>query len=364
MLTTKIRAVHCSIPLEHPVRFAAREVTSREVLAVRIETDEGLVGEALGKPGNGAALAVLANIARLFLGSDPRMRGETRYELERGLAAERLTVMPSLSVLDIALWDLVSKQAGLSLFQLLGGTRRSIPLMPVAGYFLDRRSIDDVCHEVDGLLTAGHELVKVNFPGEDPDFALRYIRQLSRAAEGRLGIDAHWAWTRMSDAWSVCKYLDDLNLAFIEDPFAEHETGIIADLATRLKTPVATGESLTEPRALASLLQHVDILRFSVGICGGVTSAIELLATAAALGRDVLPHVAMELSAQLAGAFPIILAVESIADIAADPAKALFREAPPVLAGRVELTDAPGAGYALDWQQVERYAVHVLDVES
>src|ERR1700747_2137390 len=107
--------------------------TSMEILLVRVDTDEGITGwgEAFGHraiPTTRTAIDVL--IAPLCIGRDPAAIGELSLEIQRALhgGGRNGPVIYGLSGVDIALWDIAGKVAGLPLYRLLGGgTRADLP---------------------------------------------------------------------------------------------------------------------------------------------------------------------------------------------------------------------------------------------
>ena len=104
-----------------------------EALIVRLQTDDGLVGwgEAFGhlvNPGTQAILDTL--VGPWLLGRDPRPIAATMEEAQRTFHGFGRTgpVLYALSAIDIALWDLAGKRAGMPVFRMLGGDARPLPL--------------------------------------------------------------------------------------------------------------------------------------------------------------------------------------------------------------------------------------------
>src|ERR1043166_9541122 len=134
----KITAVE-SILLTVPYRtggglqaIAGRPSAGLNILAIRLETDEGITGwgEAFGHgvcPATKTAFDTL--VAPILIGSDPLRIDALMHDLQQTLHlfGRSGPVMYALSGVDIALWDIAGKVAGKPLYQLFGGTARAMP---------------------------------------------------------------------------------------------------------------------------------------------------------------------------------------------------------------------------------------------
>jgi L-alanine-DL-glutamate epimerase-like enolase superfamily enzyme len=152
----------------HPVRYPEpnNDGKQRSLCLVRIETDDGLVGwgEAIsGSPVVSLAVAFVVErrLAPLVLGRDPRdvagawqaMRDATYWDGNGGL------VSFGISAIDMALWDIAGKAAGVPLHTLLGGRRRErVPAC--ASTILATGDLDRIGEEFSGFVTEGYRFVK------------------------------------------------------------------------------------------------------------------------------------------------------------------------------------------------------------
>jgi L-alanine-DL-glutamate epimerase-like enolase superfamily enzyme len=365
MQISRVRIAECPMPLPYVLRLGPVEIRTRDYIAVRIETESGLFGEALGYPRGTPLFETVSQMARRILGGDVSMRRELMVNLEQFNVPGRAALTRGLSILDIALWDIACKQAGQPLFRLLGGFRKQAEITVVAGYYMDRRSIADVVEEVGGLRDAGYQRVKIMLKGDDPSFDREYASAVTAKMPGRVGADAHWTWTTLTEAKRLCRDLDQLGLNFLEDPFAASDWRLTHELQRQITTPLAAGEDVFGPRAFSDLVGGIDILRVDATTCGGLTGAIEAIHIAAASGKTVLPHVFPPLHVHLACAFPNVEAVEIIPqESGADPFETLLRDCPAPIDGKMKPSDEPGVGISLDWEAVERMARRVAVVTA
>src|SRR5882757_3713133 len=218
MQISRVRIAECPMPLPHVLRLGPVEIRTRAYIALRIETESGLFGEALGYPRGTPLFETLSQMARRVLGGDASMRRELMVKLEQSNVPGRAALTRGLSLLDIALWDIASKQAAQPLFRLLGGLRQQAEITVVAGYYMDRRSISDVVEEVAALRDAGYERMKIMLKGDDPAFDRAYVSAVTEKLPGRIAADAHWTWSTLTEAKRLCRDLDRFGLNFLEDP--------------------------------------------------------------------------------------------------------------------------------------------------
>jgi L-alanine-DL-glutamate epimerase-like enolase superfamily enzyme len=358
MKITDIKIAECKLPLPRPIRLGPVEITTRDFVAVRVETDAGIWGDALGYPRGTALAKSLEKMSSTAIGRDTRDRRAVVDEFLQNFINGRATFTKAASLLDIALWDIASKEIEQPVFRMLGAARTTVPVMVVAGYYLDQRSIEDVGQEVQALVDEGYERIKVMILGNDLDFDLRFVEAMYKIAGPRLCVDAHWAWNSIDEAYYTCRRLDDLGLRFIEDPFGPYRAGQTHRLQSSLRTPTACGEDAPDAVALFELAQNTRILRLDATTCGGISSAIAVTEATGLIGHTVLPHVFMPVHAQLAGAYKAIEAVELIPEASgACPMYELLQRPASICSGALRIDEEPGAGLALDWSKVEKFSV-------
>lgn len=357
MKTTRLLIAECRLPLARPVKLGAVNITTRDFVALRIETDDGRFGDALGYTRSTPLFETLQSIGHEFLGISPHHR---RTELERFGRARvngKANFARSVSLIDIALHDLAAKAVDLPLFRMLGGNRTRIPVSRVAGYHAHERSIGSICDEVAAHFDAGFLRTKIMIDGTDRRADAQLVHAASERATGLLGVDAHWSWDSLTEAATACRVLDDAGLAFIEDPFGPHRSRWMAGLQGVLRTPLACGEDVPDIDTLVALSRDVPILRVDATTCGGITAAISAIEAAGLNGCEIFPHVHSPLHAQLAAVFPAIKFVEEIDhEVGVDPAHMLLRYQPKVADGFLQVDEEPGAGTRLDWEAVEKQA--------
>jgi L-alanine-DL-glutamate epimerase-like enolase superfamily enzyme len=231
----------------------------RALTLVRVETDDGVVGwgEAI-TGGQEASLAVAfvveRRLAPLVVGSDPRdvagvwsrLRDATYWDGNGGL------VTFGISAIDIALWDVAGKAAGLPLSRLLGGKRRD-RLPACASTIFATDDLARIDREFRGFVAQGYRYVKGGW-GHDLTIAFgsdeRRDRAVARAVRDAIGPDVHMivdvaalmGWDA-PHAIRMCRAIDaDVGLFWFEDPLAEQDLDGYRRLHAAVDTRICTGE--------------------------------------------------------------------------------------------------------------------------
>jgi L-alanine-DL-glutamate epimerase-like enolase superfamily enzyme len=352
-----VQIAECALPLPRPIRLGPVSITHREFVALRLIADNGMFGDALGYPRGGPLIEAAERMASQMLGGEIHNRRGVVDGFLQNHVNNRPSFIKAASLYDIAMWDLAAKAAALPLHQMLGSAAAEVPVMVVAGYFLDQRTVADVCREVEAFCAEGFTRIKVMISGTNPQFDADLVGALHAIAGDRLSVDAHWAFRSVQQAYEGLRRIDDLGLRFIEDPFGPYQANLYPALKQFLKTPVASGEDLPDAQSLSELSRHLPILRIDATTCGGITGAQSIIEFASLMGAAVLPHVFLPVHAQLAGAHRSIEAVEMIPiESGACPMFDLLEEPPQFRQGNLVIDQTPGAGFRLRWDQVQRYA--------
>jgi L-alanine-DL-glutamate epimerase-like enolase superfamily enzyme len=357
MKITRVQIADCPVPLPRVLRLGPIEIRTRDYVVIRVETESGVAGEAIGYPRGTPLFETLSGMGRRIVGKDAQMRRGIMFDLEQSNVPARAALTRGLSLIDIALWDIASKQAKQPLFQYLGGLRNSAEVMQVAGYYIDQRSISEVADEIARMRDAGCRRVKIMLKGDSPDFDLKYASAATAKMPGQVAADAHWSWTSLNEAKRTCRSLDGLGLNFLEDPFAASDWRFTNELRQDMATPIAAGEDVFGRHAISDLVRGIDIYRVDATTVGGITGAVEAIHLAGAAGRTVLPHVFWPLHIHLACAFPAVEGVEVIPpESGADPLDRLLRNIPVAVNGEMSPSQEPGVGISIQWDAVEQLA--------
>lgn len=354
---TAVEAMHCRIPFPNPLQLGKVQMTHRDYVLVRLQLADGCTGHAVGFERGMPLLELVARVAPHYVGCSPTMRGAARQTAESATPPARAVLMRGISLLDIAMWDALARRQGLPLWALLGGTRKRVPVMPVVGY---GSSVEAVAAQCRDLAARGFRLIKVMINGSDLAADTNLLNGVRDALPDNVafGIDAHWSWKTMADALPICRLAERLGATFVEDPFLPQQWRNVAALQAELEVPLAVGEDVIDRYGFRDLAEAARVLRIDASVSGGLTGAVEALHLATIMDREVIPHVFPSLHGQLAAAFSAIRCVETILpEVGADPIDRLFAEEARIENGELQISEAPGAAIAFDWDRAARFAL-------
>lgn len=179
MKITAVRAHALSVPLEQALWTAQEALKDSSMILVEVETDAGLTGYGEIK---GAPLKTIVEwtlrLGEFITGADP-LAHEIIWDRLFNLTvprpramfggenvfppvarSSRPQVMAAIAGIDIALWDIKGKAAGLPVYKLLGGSRQSFFTYATGSYYRDNATIETYANEMASFVTDGYRAVK------------------------------------------------------------------------------------------------------------------------------------------------------------------------------------------------------------
>jgi mannonate dehydratase len=295
----------------------------------------------------------------------------------------------AISGVDLALWDLRGKVAGMPVYALLGGKCR-----PAAMYYrhADGRDAQEVLDNVlrfrdDGVLVVRCQIngyggkfekkVDGDFPGMyyNPDAYARSVPKLFEYIRGKIGFDLfllHDVHERLApiDAIRLAKELEQYRLFFLEDPLAPEQVEWFRRLRGQSATPIAMGEQHVNPLEWRPLIaeQLIDYIRTHITAIGGLTPARKLAALCESFGvrsawqgpGDVSPigHAAnlhLDLACHNFGVQEVVVFGEGMHEV--------FSGLPELHGGYEWANDQPGFGIDMDEAKAAKYPISLAPIE-
>jgi O-succinylbenzoate synthase len=170
--------------------------------------------------------------------------------------------------LEAALWDAFAKTKGISLSQMIGGTRKKIDVGVSIGI---QDSVAGLIKKIEGYLAEGYKRIKIKIA---PGFDLQFVEAVRKNFPAILfQVDANSAYTL--DDIGIFKKMDNYNLLLIEQPLGYEDIFDHSKLQRELKTPICLDESihsLDDTRA-AIELDSCRIINIKPGRVGGFTES-------------------------------------------------------------------------------------------
>ena len=270
-------------------------------LIVRVYTDDGIVGIAEGSRGLSVFRSYLEEVIKpLLIGTSPlqpRQISET-LALGRGQQATRL---PSqiVGAIDVACWDILGKAAGMPLYTVLGGARRTeIPLYWSRGNGW-RKSPEEMLEEVQEGYDKGFRAFKVRMDWRDyrqdcdpaKDFAIFKKCREWLPDDVPLGFDANCGYS-VPTAIEQGRRLESLGVAHFEEPLPQYDLRGLRQVVDALDCAVSTGEQEISAWRFRDLmdLANPDILQPDILNVGGVSQMMRVYEMAVANNKVIMPH--------------------------------------------------------------------------
>ena len=357
----KITSVTLSLvflPLDRPISDAKvltgrqRPMTQIAFLFAEIATVEGHqgVGYSYSKRAGGPGLYAHAKeIADDVIGEDPNdiQRIWTKLVWAGASVGRSGLATQAIAAIDIALWDLKAKRAGLPLAKLLGAHRDSVACYNTSGGFFSS-PLEEIIENAHTSLERGIGGIKIKVGQPDPRIDLNRVEAIRAelSDEVALMVDANQQWDRVS-ALRIGRQLEPYGLTWIEEPLDCYDAEGHAMLADKLDTPIATGEMLTSTAEHRLLIERrsVDYIQPDAARVGGITQFLRIMALGEEAGLKLAPHFAMEIHLHLSAAYALEAWVEHF-----DWLEPLFNERLRIADGRMHVPARPGLGFSLSDQ--------------
>jgi D-galactarolactone cycloisomerase len=363
-----VETIPIEIPLPRDFGGSTYHVLKRSTLITRIRTDDGLESEVYNGDNRDHAREIVRivhdELAPLVTGEDPA-RIERLWDKMFRVALpirDRKLVMEAIACVDTALWDLLGKSAGKSVWSLLGGYRASLPIISIGGYYEAGKKAAAYAKEMESLRAAGLAGCKFKVGGLAPEADAERVRA-ARDGAGQgfvLAADANRGWSA-PDAIRFARLVEDLDIVWFEEPCHWYDDAyLMAQVRQSIRIPVNAGQSETTSHGVRRLIEAkaVDYVNFDASEAGGITEWRRAADLCAVHGVRMAHHEEPQLALQLLAAVPHGTFLECFADPDRDPVwQTLWANRPPVREGSVSVPDGPGFGLVLDRDMIERYRI-------
>jgi L-alanine-DL-glutamate epimerase-like enolase superfamily enzyme len=336
----------------------ALQYPQQKLVVAEIATDEGPQG--LGYSlvfGGGGAEAVLAYVARLtplLIGEDPlfvERLWEKMFRADQGIKKQGVAAY-ALAALDIGLWDIAGKAAGLPLYKLWGAVTDRVPAYGSGGW--SKYSEPELVAEAEKYAELGCRYYKMKIHHADPRDNRKRVEAVQSAVGARMRtmVDVNQRLDVPGNLRQAAA-LADLDLVWYEEPVLADDNAACAEVAHAIGIPVATGENHYTRWEFRDLIERRAARYLMPDVCRalGFTETLRIGHLAAAHGLALSPHVVHELSLHVVGALANGFLVEFIDWTPPD----LFAEMPECRDGHFVIPARPGHGMALAPGAVAKY---------
>jgi len=267
----------------------------------RVKTDKGLVGYGEASTSYGNFFPEIMKsivddaLARVLIDKDP-------LDIQQRLREMRLYLYPWLgwegvssaviAGIEIALWDILGKDAGKPISELLGSKAKTIPLYGTGSTYPEMKP------EWHGEFFK--EALDLGFIGVKTRIAGGFQKDLKQIEvvrnyvgdDIRLLVDAYWCYSEKT-AVKLSKKMADFDVFLFEEPIPQYRLKSLARLTKASPVPIAVGERVFTLSGFDLVVdcQAADFLQPDATICSGIYECLQVDALAKANNLEVYPHI-------------------------------------------------------------------------
>ena len=352
----------------------------RRWLLVRIDTAEGLQGYG----DTGASPEVRAQVMGykdLLVGQDPtNVEVLHRRMMARAYAATGAAHFDSglavhaASAIEIALWDLAGKAAGVPVYKLLGGKHRDqVRLYNCVGFYETYLEMEDVYKEM-GTTILKFDITPAivsNIPGARMDQHLTrkglnrivgVMEEIRDRVDDDIEVSVEARTGTVANALRFLKAVEPFDLTWAEDLIGPTDVNAWVTLTQATTVPTLTGEGLHMRQEFLPYYEKgaARIMSPDFQVCGGLSEGKKICELADLHHMLVCPHMAASAIGVVAAvhacaAIPNLLALEFHAMPGWD--RILAGYSPQIKDGFIEVPEGPGLGVELDHDETRRYVM-------
>ena len=316
---TDIRIKPLLLPLKQPYHWSYGVREHFAVNIVEVETADGVagVGECTVAPDQQATALILKRLAKSFIGQSPHdvvaLIAKTFHREYLAYGANIMRAANQLfSGIDMAMWNLQGKLAGVPVARLFGGAHRD-----KVGYFyfLQGDTAAELAKDAAGAIRAGERVFYLKV-GRGEAIDLEIVKAVRGEIGGaRLRLDANEAWG-VHEAITMCRKLEKFDIEFIEQPTPGWSIDAMAQVRQSVGIPIIADQSaftLYDVYQICSK-RAADMICIGPREIGGIQPMMKAAAVAESAGLKICIHSSFTSGITTCAEHQIALAIPNLDD--------------------------------------------------
>lgn len=345
-----IKAATIAVPMKKPFRVAYGTTSMAQNIIVYAQGENGLTGiggtagpqKVTGESLESIKHAINEILAPAIIGTDSTDMEKISAIMDNIMAKNTA----AKAAVDMALYDLSAKSAGLPLYKFLGGYKDALE----TDYTLGMDEPEIMAKEARLLAEQGFKTLKVKV-GEEAGRDLMRIKKIREAVgyNVKIRIDANQGW-KPKEAIRIIKSLEEYDIELVEQPVPYWDIDGLAKVTKSVDVPIMADEACHTPQDAIMLIKKeaVDLINIKLSKCGGIFKALQIAHIAENAGVECMVGCMVETRASILPAVHLACGVKNITR--ADLDSAMFLQNDPVIGGAVvnnavfHLGSEPGTG--------------------
>jgi galactonate dehydratase len=344
----------------------------RNYLFIRLHTDSGLtgIGEATLEWQEKTVETLIHEFLeeRHVIGANPCDIEDLVSRMVRDQYQGGATVMTAISGVEIALWDLLGKDCGKPVYQLLGGRCRETIQAYANGWYGGARTPEEYAERARLVVGMGYRALKLDpfgvawkeLPRREFQKSIELVEKVRNAVgdDVEIMIEGHGRFD-VETSLEIAHALEPYRPAWFEEPVSSENIELLEMVKSRTRLRIAAGERLYSISDFFRLISRraADVVQMDVAHCGGILASKKIAAIAAAQDLTISPHcsigpVALAAALQLDMCTPNLRFQEAFGEFEADWRDALVQGWNPMHKGQFHIPDEPGLGLELNDREI------------
>ena len=290
MKITKVEYIRLDMPLAVPYTIAYETVSSTTNIILKLSTSTGITGWGCAAPDLEVTKEtpedVIQNIEKSIIGL---LEGQSPFQIAR-ITHELKQICPSasstISMVDMALYDLLARRSKLPLYQVLGGYRDSIPTSITIGIL----PLKETLEQANKYIKQGFNILKLKGGADLEEDVEKVIKLRERFGdEFLLRFDANQGYTSAESIEFINK-TRTARIEILEQPIKQHHEIQLGEVTQNVDIPVMADESIKTLKDAFRLASNelIDMVNIKIMKVGGILESQHINSVAKAAGMEVM----------------------------------------------------------------------------